>query len=228
LSPVALQQGDGQGEQMGKDGILRGIFGAALLAGASFYFVDRLGDAGPLWVVWKGAGVALLAIWCAMQARGRDGWLIAAVMAFGALGDVLLEAVGLSAGAGAFLIGHVVALWLYQFNQRADKSVSQIALAMALVIVTPFIAWALTHQLGVLFYSALLGSMAGSAWVSRFPRYRTGIGAVMFVISDLLIFAKMGPLAGSPVPGLLIWPLYFGGQVLIAWGVVRTLARDAR
>jgi len=47
----------------------------------------------------------------------------------------------------------------------------------------------------------------------------------MFVASDLLIFAKLGPLAASSVPHLLIWPLYFGGQALIAWGAVTTLLR---
>ena len=48
---------------------------------------------------------------------------------------------------------------------------------------------------------------------------------VLFVASDLLIFARLGPLAGSPLPGLLIWPTYFAGQALIAWGVVTVLAR---
>jgi len=35
----------------------------------------------------------------------------------------------------------------------------------------------------------------------------------------------MGLLADSIVPRLLVWPTYFGGQALIAWGVVTTLAR---
>jgi hypothetical protein len=26
----------------------------------------------------------------------------------------------------------------------------------------------------------------------------------------------------------LVWPLYFAGQALIAWGVVSTLAKEAR
>lgn len=204
----------------------RSIFWAAIIAGTSYMFAVAMGLSGPLTIVWKGAGVALLAVWCAMQARGRDGWLIAAVMAFGALGDVLIEAVGLKAGAAAFLIGHIIALWLYQFNQRRDKAPSQIALGLVLLIATPLIAWSLTRQLEVVFYAATLGAMAATAWTSQFPRYRVGLGAVMFVASDLLIFAKLGPLAGSPVPRLLIWPLYFCGQVLIAWGVVRTLAQD--
>ena len=46
---------------------------------------------------------------------------------------------------------------------------------------------------------------------------------MMFVASDLLIFARMGPLAGSAVPGLLIWPLYYFGQFLICTGVIATL-----
>jgi uncharacterized membrane protein YhhN len=79
---------------------------------------------------------------------------------------------------------------------------------------------------GVAVYAALLGAMAATAWISRFPRYRVGIGAMLFVASDLLIFARMGPLAGSAVPGMLIWPLYFAGQALVAWGVVQALSSD--
>jgi len=78
---------------------------------------------------------------------------------------------------------------------------------------------------GIALYAAGLGAMAASAWVSRFPRYRVGLGAVMFVASDLLIFSKMGPLAGARIPSILIWPLYFAGQALIAWGAVTTLLR---
>jgi uncharacterized membrane protein YhhN len=67
----------------------------------------------------------------------------------------------------------------------------------------------------------VLGAMAATAWVSHFPRHWVGLGAVLFAVSDLLIFARTGPLAGSMLPQVLIWPLYFGGQVLIATGVVR-------
>ncbi len=204
----------------------RPLFWAAIIAGTSYMFVVAMGLSGPLTVVWKGAGVALLAVWCAMQAQDRNGWLIAAVMAFGALGDVLLETAGLKAGALAFQFGHFVAMFLYARNPRENRSVTQVVLALALLIGTPFIAWQLTLQFAVVVYSVALGSMAGMAWMSRFSRYRVGIGAMMFLASDLLIFAKLGPLAGSPVPGLLIWPLYFGGQVLIAWGVTQTFVRD--
>ena len=65
--------------------------------------------------------------------------------------------------------------------------------------------------------------MVAMAWTSRFPRYYTGLGAVAFLASDLLIFAGEGAWAGSLVPLLLIWPLYFGGQAMIVWGVVCNL-----
>jgi len=68
--------------------------------------------------------------------------------------------------------------------------------------------------------------MAGAAWTSRFSRYRVGIGAVLFALSDLLIFGRLGPLAASPLPHLLVWPLYFAGQALIAWGVVTRLGES--
>jgi uncharacterized membrane protein YhhN len=205
------------------NGKLRAVFWAAIGAGTSYYFAHRLGVSGTAIVVWKGAGVAVLAVWCAMQARSLDGWLIAAVMAFGALGDVLLETAGLTLGAAAFMVGHSAAWWLFARHQRALLSSSQRALHWVLLVGTPLSSWLLARDSVVIVYATWLGLMAAYAWTSRFPRYRTGIGAVMFVASDLLIFARMGAMAESPLPGLLIWPLYFGGQVLIVWGVVRTL-----
>ena len=79
----------------------------------------------------------------------------------------------------------------------------------------------------VAFYALGLGAMAATAWLSSFSRYRLGLGAVMFVASDLLIFAQMSLLADSPLPGLLIWPLYYFGQFLICVGVVGELRRRA-
>ena len=77
----------------------------------------------------------------------------------------------------------------------------------------------------VALYALALGGMAAAAWSSAFPRYRVGLGAVLFVASDLLIFARMGLLADSPLPSLLIWPLYYFGQFLICVGAVGYLRR---
>lgn len=194
---------------------------AALVAGTSYAFADRFDTTTPAMIAWKGAGVSLLALWCAAQARRLDGWLIAAVMAAGAAGDVLLESSGLGAGATAFLIGHLIAIILYLRNRRDSTTASQKALALMVAMVTPILGWLLTRSPAATFYALALGWMAGAAWLSRFPRYRVGLGAMLFVASDLLIFARLGPLAGSAWAGFLIWPLYFAGQAMIATGVAR-------
>lgn len=205
---------------------MRGLYWIAVLAGASYCLIPwGLVEAGSWQAAWKTSGVALLAVWAAMQARSSDGWRIAVVLALGALGDLLLETHGFVVGGAAFAAGHLVAIWLYVRNRRVAPSVSQRLLGWVLVPLVTAIAVLLARgDVGVAVYALLLSAMAASAWVSRFPRYRVGIGAMLFVASDLLIFARMGPLAGSAVPGVLIWPLYFAGQAMIAWGVVQALA----
>ena len=50
-----------------------------------------------------------------------------------------------------------------------------------------------------------------------------GIGALLFLVSDLIIFAKMGPLPDSFLAGLAVWVPYYLGQLLICVGVVGAL-----
>ncbi len=201
--------------------VARMVLIAAILAGVSYLGCDVMGVTGSLAIPWKGAGVALLAVWCGLQARGPDGWLITAVMALGAAGDVLLETHGETAGAAAFIGGHIVAMCLYFRNWRPRITFSQRLLAALVVPFAVFIGFTLTGDLMVAVYSFFVGGMAASSWTSRFPRYRTGIGAMMFLASDLLIFARMGPLEGAGWINAAIWVLYFGGQALIAVGVVQ-------
>jgi uncharacterized membrane protein YhhN len=196
---------------------------AAVIAGVSYLFGMSLALSPAVMIVWKGAGVALLAVWAALNARELDGWLIAAVMAFGAFGDVLLEAAGLEGGAGAFLIGHAIAMLLYFRNWRPRITFSQRMLSALVVPLSVFIAFSLTQDVMIAVYTFFVAGMAASAWTSRFPRYRTGIGAMMFLVSDLLIFARMSFLEETAGVSLAIWALYFGGQLLIVLGVVGIL-----
>ena len=197
---------------------------ASLIAGISYYFLR--GDTLPDIYEWalKGTGVALLAAYALSRHKGADSMAIAAVMGFGALGDVLIE-LKLEWGAAAFLAGHLIAIHLYLRHRRSALETSQKVLGLALLVLTPLISWKLTGSALVVVYALGLGAMAGAAWISSFPRYRVGIGAVLFVASDLLIFARMGAMQQSPLPDLLIWPLYYFGQFLIATGVVGELRR---
>lgn len=205
----------------------------AVLAGASYTLhAWGVADAGWFTAAWKAGGVGLLALWAAMQARSTDGWLLTGMLALGALGDLLLETHGFMVGGAAFAVGHGVAIALYLRNQRARLSPSQrlmgLVIAPATVLIAVMFAMPSGRAVAIGAYALLLGAMAAAAWTSRFPRYRVGIGAMLFVLSDLLIFSRMGPLIGSSLPGLVIWPTYFAGQALIAWGVATTLATGVR
>lgn len=196
---------------------------ASLVAGISFFFVRDGALAGLFKMAWKGAGVALLAVYALIRAPGTDGKMLAAVMAFGAAGDMAIE-ISLEAGAASFFVGHVIAIALYARHRRTSLTPTQKATAVALLLGTPLIAFLLPADRsaapGVALYALALGGMAAAAWSSAFPRYRVGLGAVLFVVSDLLIFSRMGPLRASPLPDLLIWPLYYLGQLLICTGAV--------
>ncbi len=199
----------------------RGLFAAALIAGASFTIAAWAGWSGPAVVAWKGAGVALLAGWAWRAADTRGGRQLALILACGAAGDVLLEAAGLVVGAIAFLAGHLVAIDLYRRHAGAGawRLIGGGAGAVAAM------SAALAGNGGVGIYAIALGAMAGAATASRLPR-QLAIGAWLFVASDLLIFAELGLLHDSAVPRLLIWPLYFTGQALIAYGGVTSLRRN--
>lgn len=204
------------------------IFGAAVMAGATYLPASWLLPNGAALVAWKGAGVALLALWAAMQARTADGWLLAWVLALGAAGDVLLEVAGLTTGACAFLAGHLIAIGLYARNLRPLSRAADGPIAAGRLLIIPLLAFTFPDDRaaapGIALYATGLAAMTAMAWLSAFPRRLVSFGALLFAVSDLLIFARLGPLAGSIIPDLLVWPLYFGGQAMIAVGVARRLA----
>jgi uncharacterized membrane protein YhhN len=206
--------------------LARGLLVGSLIFGLSYPSIWNLGWPDSLTTAWKGAGVGLLALFATIEARNIDGWLLAGLLWFGALGDVLLVG-SMTAGAIAFVTAHVIAIWLYVRNRRERLPVSQRALALVVIPASILIAWSLPSDRGqaptVAVYSLFVAAMAAAAWTSRFPRYLTGIGAMMFLASDLLIFARMGALQWAAWAGLAIWLLYYAGQLLIALGVWKVL-----
>ena len=208
------------------------ILAVALAAGFS-YVAAGLTPLPPVALIaWKGAGVGLLAIYAALNARTTDGWLLAAVMAFGALGDVLLETHGFVTGGAAFLAGHLVAVALYLRNRR-PVSLGDLTYAGALalfIVLTAYLAPLNRATAGpIALYATGLAAMTACAWLSGFPRPLVAAGAIMFAASDLLIFARAGrPALDIPPTSVAVWGLYFAGQALIVLGVLRAQARTAR
>ncbi|MEL7519344.1 MAG: lysoplasmalogenase family protein [Pseudomonadota bacterium] len=198
---------------------------ASMVAGIAYYFLWNNPIAGVWLIGLKGAGVGLLATYALRRAPGLDGAILFIALALSAAADMVLE-INFEVGGGLFFASHLVAVVLYVRNARPQPAASQMACAAALAIGTPVIAYLISQRLDIALYSTALGAMAAAAWMSRFPRYRVGLGAVLFIISDWLIFSRFGPLDLAPLPDILIWPTYFAAQVMIATGVVQTLRAD--
>ena len=198
---------------------------AGIVLAIAFWVLSDARIGGLFIIALKGASVAALAAYALARSRATAARMIAAVMAIGAAGDIGME-LYVTVGAAFFLVGHLVAIWLYRLNARPDPSGSQLGTAAALVLGVPVVGWLLTGDLLVVIYALALGTMAGSAWLSRFSRYHVGVGALLFVASDLLIFARLGGALDQAVTEWFVWPLYYAGQFLICTGVVRTVRRD--
>lgn len=200
---------------------------ASIAAATAYYFLrdNPIGE-GVWGIALKGAGVALLAVYVALrlpQGKHRgDGFLLVGALALAAAGDMAIELDFLIGGA-CFAAAHVVAVVLYLRNRHQRPSPTQKLLGAGLLIGTPLVSYLLSGQIPIAAYAGFLGAMAGAAWMSHYPRYRVGTGAVLFVLSDWLIFARMGTLDLEPANTILIWPLYFAAQLMIATGIIQCM-----
>lgn len=196
----------------------------SITAACAFYFLSDNPIGEGLWgILIKGASVGLLAAYALRRVpRGIDGAILVLALALSAAGDVAIELDFLTGGA-FFAAAHVAAVVLYLRNRHKRPSPVQKLIGLALLLGTPLVSWLLSGAVEIAVYAAFLGAMASAAWMSHYPRYRVGTGAVLFVLSDWLIFARMGVFDLAPLPDLLIWPLYYIGQVMIATGIVQCL-----
>lgn len=200
---------------------------AALAAGASYMLGWNLDLPEAVLIGWKGAGVGLLALWASRQGRTADHRLLALVLVLGAVADMVLV-VAFAAGALLFALGHVAAVRLYLRNRREAVGIAELLAGLAFIAGTMAFAYLLASHdwaLEVVAYTFFLAAMAAAAMMSVFSI--AAFGALLFVASDLLIFAEMDGLSGVPWAGYAVWCLYFAGQALIAWGVASGLGNKA-
>jgi uncharacterized membrane protein YhhN len=206
----------------------RPLLFASILAALAFYYLRWQPWPEAYLIPLKGAAVALLAVYLWQRHSSPDARLLAWAFAAASLGDMAIE-LDRTIGGLLFFLYHVLALGVYLRNRRQTLAPSQKWAVVALLLLTPLIAWFMpadrAQAPSVALYALALGAMAAGAWASVFPRYRVGSGAVLFVLSDILLFAEMGPLEGHIVPQVLVWPVYYLGQLLIATGVAQTLRK---
>ena len=169
------------------------------------------------------AGFVAVALTAGALDTGFGRWMIAA-LALSALGDVLLlgsSEAGFLGGLGSFLTAHLVYGTAFLVRGVA---------APGLLAVIPFalFVWQVLRWLGpylsdrmrgpVVAYALVISVMgvlavatASNVWDWRIP-----VGAGMFVVSDLAVARDK-----FVVPGFSnrLWglPLYYGGQLLLAW-----------
>lgn len=180
-------------------------------------------------VVAKGSGVALLALAAVLHVTSQRWWLVA-IMTAGATGDVLLEIDGLFfAGAGAFAVGHLIAMAFYFQNRQPDRRLPAKLAAIGLIgwgLVMPTLVSPPGAAVGALMlYSVLLCGMAAALLLSRFAILATA-GAGLFIVSDTLLIMRLGGslVADAETHGLLVWMTYYFGQALICIGVMSGLS----
>ena len=101
---------------------------ASLIAGISYWFVIGSELPGLYQIAWKGAGVALLAVYALVRHPSADARMIALVMAFGALGDMVLE---VNFQAGAFCCTDVGTGMAWAVADLPDSSTTSAKVARA-------------------------------------------------------------------------------------------------
>jgi uncharacterized membrane protein YhhN len=204
---------------------------ASLAVGMIYPFVET-GLSATASVVAKGLCVGLLTL-AALALASPLRWWLAAIMVAGTTGDVLLEVPGgFLFGAGAFAIGHIIAIVFYWQHRRDDSGPALRLGALALVgwgLVMPELVSPPGTPVGALMlYSVLLCGMAAALLCSRFSRLAVA-GALLFVISDTLLIMRLGGrvVGDVEIHGVMIWLSYSIGQALILSGVACGLGRVA-
>ena len=189
----------------------------------------------------KTASTALLAValTLALVATGHAAWvwLVVLGLALGAVGDLCLALGGMQrflAGVAAFGVGHLACAGGF-FWRSSDLGLGGLSLSEVLVLgllaglLLSTEVW-LAPRTGELrqpvrAYVGLIGAM-GVVAVLLPAHPGQGVlrlGAGLFIASDLMLALQLFVVKGAGARRWLawtVWPAYWAGQALIAWGTV--------
>jgi hypothetical protein len=221
-------------EQPAHAGNLGAAYAAVLVIGGTYWLTamarsgiafDHLADLPQALIVsWKGASAAGLALLVLLRTSGDTRWFLGGSLMLIAIADVLLVMRGLMSGGTVFVLAHVLAIIGY-FRCRDGRAsaLTRIVAFSVPVLTIVGVSLAVTaksmHSIH-LAYPAISGTMAACAIASRYNPLKCGLGAVLFVLSDVLFFWDFGFFDGSGAMGCLVWPAYFLGLALIAAGAI--------
>jgi uncharacterized membrane protein YhhN len=207
-----------------------GLWGAAGICAALYGLVLVHRPPSFLRTLVKTAAVGALALLAYLEGGGP--WL-AVALALCAAGDAFLAGDPkrwLPFGLAAFLAGHVVYVLLFWRERGPAAGPAFWVVAPLVVLAAAAMLAQLWRSLGalkpavVLYVLAIVAMVATSLLLPRL-RWPATIGALAFMASDAILsfdLFKGAKLFGSPrLTAWAVWFLYFGGQAMIAWGMLR-------
>tara|TARA_X000001316_G_scaffold12178_1_gene6066 strand:- start:5010 stop:5663 length:654 start_codon:yes stop_codon:yes gene_type:complete len=212
-------------------GVLLASIALGVLYGVAFCWRPH----SLLKLIVKTGSTALLALWAYLLGGPV---LLVAGLALSALGDFFLEADEndkfLLPGMAAFFAAHVAYIALFWALPQADRTLLILAAQIGLIACgVVFIRWLAPWvtkdmRFPVIGYGAII-LMMGAAALRLDPTYLPVLlGALMFIASDVILsfqlFVRPADAPKRALPSIALWFLYYGGQALIAWGVLRNLA----
>ncbi|KHK91526.1 hypothetical protein [Novosphingobium malaysiense] len=209
------------------------LLGSIVLA-LAFTWLSWLQDSripGTYLLAVKCAPFLLLSAYALLRHRGTDTRLLATMLVLLGIGAALSD-LFVYEGTVFMIAGFAIGIGLFLLHRRPGTTASQKGAAVALLLLTPLICQALARpelQAGwaPAFFGLGLGGMAASAWMSNFPRYRVGLGAVIAVVASMLAISGAGAPDGPTLGELVGWPLFYFGLMLLATGVTGELRNRA-
>lgn len=175
----------------------------------------------------KVAATGLLTFW--VYALGGPIWLVTA-LAFGTIGDGFMSGHPkrwLLPGLLAFFAGHLAYLALFMTTPHTPINIATLAIACAVFAFSAgFVAFLWTSlaemRWPVVAYTGVIALMGATAARLDMETSYVAIGAALFILSDVLVALETFKIDADArirgITGPLLWALYYGGQLLIAYG----------
>lgn len=213
------------------------LVGALALIAALAYQLRQPAPPDALRSVIKTTATGALAL-ASLLAGGP--WLLVLALSLGAVGDFFLSRPGQGAflkGLIAFALSHLVYVALF-VGMPGRLGLFQLTLegwlvlAGLVLLALSTVRWLLPHAgklRGPVAAYVLVITAMGVAALHLGPAFRSAaLGAAMFLASDVILSVQLfrlepGTLAHRRA-GQAVWPLYWGGQALIAAGILQVMA----
>ena len=184
----------------------------------------------------KGSAVGFLALFVLTCARSANHGILFFALVASVAGDIFLALQGETnflKGLGSFLVAQLFFITLYLKNRLPLREVTSLrtgtvsllwaAGGISLYFMYPYLG---DRLVPVFVYASTLILMATTALLSQFPLKLVGLGAILFIVSDSLLGARMVTTLPD-YTGSLVWITYYLAELFMALGVILLPERRA-